>query len=110
MQTSERGREVYTIFLDLFLKNYIYKIVSKANVQITLPKPEENLNCEPQLTESQFGLSEHRNCMTQACHDLETAGTSVSLTTHAWDGAGIQKKKSLLQNQQIKYVDDQTVK
>lgn len=41
--------------------------------------------------------------MTQACHDLETAGTSVSLTTHAWDGAGIQ-------NQQIKYVDDQTVK
>lgn len=52
MQTSERGREVYTIFLDLFLKNYIYKIVSKANVQITLPKPEENLNCEPQLTES----------------------------------------------------------
>lgn len=32
--------------------------------------------------------------MTQACHDLETAGTSVSLTTHAWDGAGIQKRRA----------------
>lgn len=94
MQTSERGREVYTIFLDLFLKNYIYKIGKVIYTFALLTKPEENLNCEPQLTESQVGLSEHRNCMTQACHDLETAGTSVSLTTHAWDGAGIQKRRA----------------
>lgn len=52
MQTSERGREVYTIFLDLFLKNYIYKIGKVIYTFALLTKPEENLNCEPQLTES----------------------------------------------------------